>query len=194
MDVERDSEERDDGSGEDPGEEGSVGGAEQDGGDVEGGEREDGPVFQTKRKLLENDTKMIGCQEKSTKGRFYKGNANTTVDGIPCQKWSEKMPHNHSFTDVGDHNFCRNPHEASESQVWCFTTDPEQERGNCSVPFCPPLKALDFQLDKDKEKDENGSFTNSELSTEERRPSYLLNNLLIFNGGGMDKIYKSTVF
>ena len=133
---------------------------------MEGGEREDGPVFQTKRQLLENDTKMIGCQEKSTKGRFYKGNANTTVDGIPCQKWSERTPHNHSFTDIGDHNFCRNPHEASESQVWCFTTDPDQERSNCSVPFCPPLKALDFSLDNDMEKDENGSYTKATLKKE----------------------------
>ena len=65
MGVERDSDGRGEGSGENPGGEGSVGGAEQDGGDVEGGEREDGPVFQTKRQLHENDTKMIGCQEKS---------------------------------------------------------------------------------------------------------------------------------
>ena len=112
------------------------------------------------------EAKLIDCQEKSTKGRSYKGNANTTVDGIPCQKWSERTPHNHSFTDIGDHNFCRNPHEASESQVWCFTTDPEQERANCSVPFCPPLKALDFSLDNDMEKDENGSYTKATLKKE----------------------------
>ena len=124
----------------------------------------------TKTQLLENDTKLIGCQEKSTKGRFYKGKANTTVDGIPCQKWSEGAPHNHSFTDVGDHNFCRNPtgesQELEESQVWCFTTDPEQERANCSLPFCPPLKALDFSLDNDEEPDENGSYTKATIQKE----------------------------
>ena len=174
MDVERDIEERDDGSGEDPDDEGSVGGAEQDGGDVEGGETEEGPLFLTKTQLLENDTKLIGCQEKSTKGRFYKGNANTTVDGIPCQKWSESTPHNHSFTDMGDHNFCRNPHGEEETQVWCFTTDPEQERGNCSVPFCPPLKALDFSLDNDEEADKNGSYTKATIQKEDLPSSFTI--------------------
>ena len=36
---------------------------------MKGGEKEDGPVFLTMTQLLENDTKLIGCQEKSTKGR-----------------------------------------------------------------------------------------------------------------------------
>ena len=141
---------------------------------MEGGETEDRPVFLTKTQLLENDTKLIGCQEKSTKGRFYKGNANTTVDGIPCQKWSERRPHNHSFTDMGEHNFCRNPHGEDETQVWCFTTDPEQERGNCSVPFCPPLKALDFSLDNDEEADKNGSYTKATIQKEDLPSSFTI--------------------
>ena len=104
-------------------------------------------VISQEQKLEERD--IIGCQQKSTSGRSYEGGANTTVDGIPCQKWSKTHPHNHNFTHVGDHNFCRNPDGAIESQVWCYTTDPEQERQNCLVPFCPPLKALDFSLDDD---------------------------------------------
>ena len=40
MGVERDSDGRGEGSGENPGGEGSVGGAEQDGGDMEGGPEE----------------------------------------------------------------------------------------------------------------------------------------------------------
>ena len=92
---------------------------------------------------------QIGCQQRSTSGRSYEGEANTTIGGIPCQRWSDTEPHEHSFTHVGDHNFCRNPIGAHASQVWCFTTDPEHKQQNCSVPFCPPLKALDFSLDND---------------------------------------------
>ena len=102
----------------------------------------------------------IGCQQRSTSGRDYIGKANTTVDGIRCQRWSKTQrvetfntkPYNRSFTNVGDHNFCRNPigGEPTQSQFWCYTTDPLHEKQNCSVPFCPPLKALDFFLDNDK--------------------------------------------
>ena len=115
----------------------------------------------------------IGCQQRSTSGRDYIGKANTTVDGIRCQRWSKTQrvetfntkPYNRSFTHVGDHNFCRNPigGEATQSQVWCYTTDPKHEKQNCSVPFCPPLKALDFSLDNDKKPDENNSYTHASL-------------------------------
>ena len=106
---------------------------------------------------------QIGCQQRSTSGRSYVGEANTTVDGIPCQKWSDTEPHDHSFTHVGDHNFCRNPTGASQSQVWCFTVDPDRDRQNCSVPFCPPMKALDFSLDNDQKPDETNSYTHASL-------------------------------
>ena len=61
----------------------------------------------------------IGCKHRSTLGRDYIGRANTTKTGIPCQKWSDTEPHEHQFTDVGDHNHCRNP-EGTYSNVWCF--------------------------------------------------------------------------
>ena len=65
---------------------------------------------------LRND---IGCQHKSTLGRDYQGAANTTVTGIPCQKWSDSSPVDHEFTYVGDHNFCRNPSGTYDDKVWC---------------------------------------------------------------------------
>ena len=73
----------------------------------------------------EKESRQIGCQQRSTSGRDYLGEANTTIDGISCQRWSETQPHDHDFTHVGDHNFCRNLNGASQSQVWCFTTDPK---------------------------------------------------------------------
>ena len=109
------------------------------------------------------ERRKIGCQQKSTSGRSYTGEANTTVDGIPCQRWSYTQPHDHKFTHAGDHNFCRNPNGASQSQVWCHTTDPEHKLQNCSVPFCPPLKALDFSLDNDRKPDKKNSFTHASL-------------------------------
>ena len=122
-----------------------------------------------------NSKKDIGCQHRSTSGRDYAGKANTTIDGIPCQKWSDTQAHDHRFTHVGDHNFCRNPIGAnSQHQVWCYTTDPEHGRQNCSVPFCPTLKALDFSLDNDWRPDENNSYTHASLEKENFPPSFTI--------------------
>ena len=109
-------------------------------------------------------TKKISCQQKSTSGYDYAGEANTTIEGIPCQKWLDTQPHYHRFTHVGDHNFCRNPIGSGvyHSRVWCYTTDPKVPYQDCSVPFCPPLKALDFSLDNDDEPDESNSYTHAE--------------------------------
>ena len=107
------------------------------------------------------DQNDVGCQHRSTSGRDYRGKANTTVTGIPCQKWSDSQPHDHEFTHVGDHNFCRNPEGSPSTQLWCYTTDPNIKEANCSVPFCPPLKVLDFSLDNDWRPDPNGSYTHA---------------------------------
>ena len=74
---------------------------------------------------IDGESRKIGCQQRSTSGRSYAGEANATVDGIPCQRWSDTEPHNHNFTDVGDHNFCRNPEGVVAPQVWFHTTDHE---------------------------------------------------------------------
>ena len=113
------------------------------------------------------------CQHKSTSGREYVGEANITVDRIPCQRWSDTEPHDHSFTHVGDHNFCRNP-DGDANGVWCLTTDPKYMAQYCSVPFCPPLKALDFSLDNDYEPDENNSYTHASLQKENLPPSFTI--------------------
>ena len=118
--------------------------------------------------------RQLGCQHRSTSGRDYVGETNTTIDGIPCQRWSDTEPQDHGFTHVGDHNFCRNPIGTSEPQVWCYTTDPEHLRQNCSVPFCSPLKALDFSLDNDWEPDENNSHTSASLKKENLPPSFTI--------------------
>ena len=113
-----------------------------------------------------------GCQQRSTSGRSYVGKANTTTDGIPCQKWSDSHPHDHGFTYLGDHNFCRNPD--GDSGVWCFTTDPEEPYQKCPVPYCAPLKALDFSLDNDGKSDENNSHTHASLEMENFPSSFTL--------------------
>ena len=123
----------------------------------------------------QEDQRQIGCQERSTSGRDYVGEANTADNGIPCQRWSDTQPHDHSFTHVGDHNFCRNPNGGnSQSKVWCYTTDPDHERQTCSIPFCPPLKALDFSLDNDWKPDETNSYTHASLQKENLPPSFTI--------------------
>ena len=40
------------------------------------------------------------CQQKSTSGQDYVGVANTTIEGIPCQKWSDTQPHDHPLLSL----------------------------------------------------------------------------------------------
>ena len=125
----------------------------------------------------------IGCKHRSTLGRDYIGRANTTKTGIPCQKWSDTEPHEHQFTDVGDHNHCRNP-EGTYSNVWCFTTDPDTESQYCSVPDCPALKVLDFSLDNDWKRDANGSYTHASLRKENFPSSFTICIAFMVEGWG----------
>ena len=68
-----------------------------------------------------------------TDGTAYSGKANTTESGLTCQMWSDNTPHDHSFTEVGDHNYCRSP---DGDAPWCFTTDPGTTWEYCDVPLC----------------------------------------------------------
>ena len=91
-------------------------------------------------------TAVSECQHLSTDGRDYRGMINTTTSGIPCRKWSS--PENYyKFTHLGDHNYCRNP-KGEEGGLWCYTTDPDIEWENCSIPFCPDLSVLDLSKEK----------------------------------------------
>ena len=54
----------------------------------------------------------IGCLP--TDGTAYTGRANTTVSGRVCQSWANNTPHQHKNTDVGQHNYCRQPDHRSQ--------------------------------------------------------------------------------
>ena len=76
------------------------------------------------------------CQEDyPALGASYSGEVNVTISGRTCQAWSASEPHEHSYTEVGEHNYCRNPQGGSEG-VWCYTNDPDKRYELCSVPFC----------------------------------------------------------
>ncbi|XP_006626687.2 muscle, skeletal receptor tyrosine-protein kinase [Lepisosteus oculatus] len=75
------------------------------------------------------------------RGRFYQGFINITSSGIPCQKWSEQVPHSHRLSPEiipelkNSENYCRNPGGDSE-KPWCYTTDRNFRWDNCNVPKC----------------------------------------------------------
>ena len=76
-----------------------------------------------------------GCQEGNPLGASYSGNVSHTISGIPCQTWSTKVPHDHDYTEVGEHNYCRNP-DGSPNGVWCLTAHPAKRWEYCDVPLC----------------------------------------------------------
>ena len=103
------------------------------------------------------------CQEGNPLGASYLGRTNVTASGRTCQVWSASQPHQHSYTDVGEHNYCRNPY-GDPLGVYCYTTDPDKRWEHCSVPTCAPkMKVLDFSADNDQELDSNGEFTGATL-------------------------------
>ncbi|KAE8611786.1 hypothetical protein XENTR_v10012601 [Xenopus tropicalis] len=69
------------------------------------------------------------------RGEGYRGKANTTTSGIPCQRWDSQTPHVHRFLPEKypckglDENYCRNP-DGSEAP-WCFTTLPGMRMAYC---------------------------------------------------------------
>ena len=64
-------------------------------------------------------------------GTPYTGTTNTTSSGLTCQMWSVTTPHNHDYSDVGEHNYCRDPD--GEGMLWCYTMDPGTEWEACNV-------------------------------------------------------------
>ena len=105
------------------------------------------------------------CQEGNPLGVSYSGSTNVTASGRNCQVWAASQPNEHDFTDVGEHNRCRNPN-GDVAGVWCYTTDPDKKWEHCSVPICggPTMsKVLDFSADNDHEPDSNGEYTSATL-------------------------------
>ena len=71
-------------------------------------------------------------------GSDYVGDISVTVSGRKCQNWLDQYPHQHDFSEIGNHNSCRNLHfdKADAPQgVWCYTTDP-----NVRWEFCSQIK------------------------------------------------------
>ncbi|XP_073915754.1 hepatocyte growth factor-like protein isoform X3 [Castor canadensis] len=73
------------------------------------------------------------------KGQGYRGTANTTTAGVPCQRWDAQSPHQHHFApekyackDLRE-NFCRNPDDSEAP--WCFTSLP-----GIRMAFCYQIK------------------------------------------------------
>ncbi|XP_031711872.1 muscle, skeletal receptor tyrosine-protein kinase [Anarrhichthys ocellatus] len=77
----------------------------------------------------------------SDKGRFYQGSANVTRSGVPCQSWSQQVPHQHRLSVhvipelKNSDNYCRNPGGISD-KPWCYTSNPNIRWEYCTVPQC----------------------------------------------------------
>ncbi|XP_034458946.1 muscle, skeletal receptor tyrosine-protein kinase [Hippoglossus hippoglossus] len=75
------------------------------------------------------------------RGRFYQGSVNETRSGIPCQPWSQQVPHQHRLSvDVipelrSADNHCRNPGGISD-KPWCYTSNPNIRWEYCAVLHC----------------------------------------------------------
>ncbi|KAJ7335393.1 hypothetical protein JRQ81_013334 [Phrynocephalus forsythii] len=74
-------------------------------------------------------------------GLTYEGSINVTASGIPCQKWSEQVPHSHRktlqfFPELSNAaNYCRNP-GGENARPWCYTKDASIKWEYCNVPHC----------------------------------------------------------
>ena len=67
----------------------------------------------------------------TTDGSTYTGNLTTTKSGKTCQMWTVQTPHSHSYTHIGEHNYCRDP---DDDGPWCYTTDVKMRWDRCNVP------------------------------------------------------------
>lgn len=74
-------------------------------------------------------------------GRYYLGTVNRTSSGIPCQKWSDQIPHDHFqpplfFPQLHNaENYCRNA-GGEEPYPWCYTMNESVRWQWCDLPLC----------------------------------------------------------
>ena len=79
----------------------------------------------------------------TVKGSDYKGCQIYTVAGKECQVWASQTPHTHSdYTDIGEHNYCRNPSSIGAS-IWCYTADPSKRWDYCTPKCAAGREGLD---------------------------------------------------
>lgn len=92
--------------------------------------------------LTEINQKLVTYDCRLNAGRYYLGNINVTSTGIPCQKWTSQIPHQHItplevFPEVRNaENYCRNI-AGMEDVPWCYTEDKAVRWQKCDVPLCP---------------------------------------------------------
>ena len=76
------------------------------------GDPDEGMYAQTRFNIRQHRSlssqKNHECQEGNPLGVSYSGERNVTESGRTCQAWAALQPHEHSHTDVGEHNQCRN--------------------------------------------------------------------------------------
>ncbi|XP_035464236.2 muscle, skeletal receptor tyrosine-protein kinase [Scophthalmus maximus] len=81
------------------------------------------------------------------RGRFYQGGTNVTRSGVPCQPWSQQVPHQHRLSvDVipelrNADNHCRNPGGISD-KPWCYTANPNVRWEYCAVLHCGEARTV----------------------------------------------------
>ncbi|KAK6989783.1 tyrosine-protein kinase transmembrane receptor ROR1-like isoform X1, partial [Biomphalaria glabrata] len=61
-------------------------------------------------------------------GKNYQGLMSVSNSGLLCNKWTST-----SHSELGDHNYCRNPGSGSEDKPWCYTSAGKE---TCNIPIC----------------------------------------------------------
>ena len=131
--------------------------------------------------------KLMDCQQRSTSGRDYGGKANTTVDGIPCQRWSDKEPHDHRQV----HPFRRSQFLPESYWSWPIPNLVLHHWPRCSISkllgsVLPPFEGSRLLIGQWLE-NRRGQQLLIRLSWDEQ-PAFLVHNLHCLYGGSLDLV------